>query len=109
MDNPNNVMYSWGPAVWHDFHSFALSPPPNQQDVRHFYEVTIPSRIECSTCYEKYQRLLRKYPIPTNPSLLFEWTVKIHNIVNFMLRKPLVSVEEARSLMRARLQHSSVG
>lgn len=110
MDSPND-MYSWGPAVWHEFHTFALSPPLNHEDVIHFYEVTIPSKIKCPTCFEKYMRLLRKHPIPTNPSL-FEWTVKIHNVVNFMLRKPLVSVEEARSLMSAREQRfgqSSVG
>ena len=101
MDTPNE-MYSWGPAVWHEFHVFALSPPPNQQDVRQFFMVTIPSKIACSTCFEKYMKLLRKHPIPTNTSLLFDWTVKIHNIVNFMLRKPLVSVEEARSLTSAR-------
>lgn len=90
---------SWGPSVWYEFHAYARNPPSNQQAIETFYTVTIPAKIECAACLEKYMKLLRRYPIPSNVNLLFEWTVKIHNIVNLMLRKPLVDVEEARLLM----------
>ena len=91
-------MDEWGPSVWSEFHHFAVSPPSDRQAIVTFYTSTIPSKIQCYACTEKYTRLLIKFPIPEDTVELFEWTVHIHNVVNLMLRKPLMSIDEARAL-----------
>jgi hypothetical protein len=88
---------SWGPSVWKSIHEFALTPPSDAATIVRFYSVTIPSQIQCYACLEKYMKLLRTYPIPSVPSDLFEWTVKLHNIVNLMLKKPIMDVHEAHA------------
>lgn len=54
--------------------------------------------IPCPICREHYKEHLKKLPL--SPHLdrradLFRWTVQLHNEVNIMLKKPIVSETES--------------
>ena len=106
-DVPSADVDNWGPVVWHEMHAYALSPPPLHRDIVTFYTVTVRKKIRCVSCLEKYIRLIRVHPIPSNPDHLFGWTVTIHNIVNLMLRKPVMEIDEARRLTLQRINQPS--
>jgi len=77
-------------------HQYALTIPHDTDAIVRFYTVTIPSQIQCFACLEKYNKMLQVYPIPNESSKVFEWTVHIHNIVNLMLHKPIMDLDEAK-------------
>lgn len=85
----------WGPFFWHTIHIVALSYPkePTYTDKRaakEFYESLV-FLLPCPTCREHYAAHLRANPVSTfldKRADLFSWTVKIHNEVNKMLKKP---------------------
>ncbi len=93
----------WGPIFWHTIHVTALAYPENpsyaqKRAAKEFYE-SLAHLIPCPKCRDHYQTHLQKMPI--TPHLdrradLFRWTVEMHNTVNKMLEKPIVT--EAESL-----------
>jgi hypothetical protein len=94
----------WGPFFWHTIHITALAYPESpsythKKAAKEFYE-SLAHLVPCPVCREHYQQHLIKLPI--TPHLdrradLFKWTVALHNEVNKMLGKPIVS--ELESLM----------
>jgi len=86
---------TWGPFFWHTMHIVALGYPnsPNYSEKRaakEFYE-SFTHLIPCPTCKLHYANHLKENPI--TPSLdsrhdLFQWTIRIHNLVNKDLGKP---------------------
>ena len=86
---------TWGPFFWHTMHLVALgySNQPTYAEKRaakEFYE-SLTHLIPCPICKLHYTDHLKNNPI--TPSLdnrqdLFQWTVKIHNLVNKDLGKP---------------------
>ena len=86
---------TWGPFFWHTMHLVALgySNQPTYAEKRaakEFYE-SFTHLIPCPICKLHYTDHLKNNPI--TPSLdnrqdLFQWTVKIHNLVNKDLGKP---------------------
>ena len=85
----------WGPPLWREFHTKALNSPTQEtrQELIHFYE-----RLPCLMCSLHFQTLIGQYPVPSDPRGLFEWSVFIHNQVNKELKKPQLSLCEARKL-----------
>jgi len=85
----------WGPPLWREFHTKALFNPTQEtrQELMHFNE-----RLPCLMCAMHFQTLMGQYPVPGDPRHLFEWSVFIHNQVNAQLKKPQVSLCEARKL-----------
>jgi len=86
----------WGPSLWRAIHLVALGYPsdPSEEDVRaygSFFEEALPAVLPCAKCIVNYRRHLLELPV--SPYLvggdrrLFEWTVKMHNIVNKELGK----------------------
>jgi hypothetical protein len=87
---------------WHTIHVVALSYPSNpnyaqKRAAKEFYE-SMAELIPCPMCREHYKEHLKKLPL--SPHLdrrddLFRWTVQLHNEVNIMLKKPVVSETES--------------
>lgn len=89
----------WGPALWRAIHFIALGYPsvPTEADAvayRSFFE-SLDKVIPCDVCAKNYRRHFEEIPIDgyllgdrggDSPSL-FDWTVKLHNVVDAELGK----------------------
>jgi hypothetical protein len=92
----------WGPFLWHTIHIVALgySVTPTYAEkkaAKEFYE-SFAILIPCPVCKDHYSKYLAENPLTPHLDTrkdLFEWTVKIHNLVNKSLNKPEVSPLEA--------------
>lgn len=93
----------WGPYVWASIHLICLGAPETidtsqQQAYRTFFS-QLPYVIPCATCARHLQENLVHVPIDealTGREALFAWSVKLHNLVNTQLKKPTITLEEAR-------------
>jgi hypothetical protein len=93
---------TWGPFFWHTIHLAALGYPisptyTEKKAAKDFYE-SLTSMLPCPACRLHYTQMLQENPI--TPFLdtrrdLFQWTVKIHNLVNKRLEKPEVSESDS--------------
>ena len=96
----------WGPSTWRAIHYVALGYPlrpsaSQSQSYRDFFQ-SLGSVLPCASCAANYQRHLRELPL-TERDLrgrleLFEWTVKLHNLVNTATGKRTWTVDEALSV-----------
>lgn len=95
----------WGKHLWTSVHFIALGYPknPTPEEVQYYYDffTNLWKVIPCYKCSVNYKRHLQELPI--EPYLktkmsLFEWTVKVHNIVNKELGKQEMSLADALKL-----------
>ena len=101
----------WGKHLWFSMHFIAMcypSSPTYEQRVNYkkFYE-NVRNVLPCAKCAIHYRNNLELLPLEEgdkdyleNNKTLFEWTVKMHNIVNVSLGKPQVTLEEAENFYR---------
>jgi len=82
----------WGPNLWGTLHLLCLTGTITPNFVQEFATV-----IPCPMCASHFSDLLSENPFPDsdNPSVLFEWSVRLHNLVNARLGKPILSTEQA--------------
>jgi hypothetical protein len=93
---------SWGPFFWHTIHIVAIGYPlqpsySEKKAAKEFYESLV-FLIPCPVCRQHYEAYLKENPISPfldSRETLFEWTVKIHNLVNKDLGKPEVTALES--------------
>lgn len=91
---------AWGPGTWLFLHSVTLSYPENPTDedkerIKSFF-LMLGNTLPCRYCRENYTRHLRKLPIQCNSRTeLVLWLIDVHNEVNTMLKKPVLTREEA--------------
>ena len=96
----------WGPILWTTIHIVALGYPKEptfseKRAAKEFYE-SLTHLIPCPICKLHYQQHLKENPL--TPSLdsrhdLFQWTVKIHNLVNKELGKPEYTEQDAMEFL----------
>lgn len=82
--------------AWASIHLAALDGKLNTNFIKHSI-----ARIGCGSCRAHAQRYLMKHPVPA-PELAFEWTVNFHNSVSATIKKPVVSLAQARELWGAK-------
>jgi hypothetical protein len=95
---------NWGPQLWHSIHMIALNYPENPKasdkaSYKTFFS-DLGNVLPCVSCSSHYKAHLDELPI--EPYLdghgsLFEWSVKLHNLVNAKVGGPQWTVEQARS------------
>lgn len=90
----------WGPSTWRTLHYIALGYPdrPDAADAARytaFFEGLGPL-LPCAACAANYGRHLLELPIApflalggAAPGGLFDWTVRLHNVVNAEKGKPM--------------------
>ena len=95
----------WGPHAWHFIHTVSFNYPiqPTQQDRENYYEFfhSLSYVLPCGTCQEAYRGKLQKLNILdhlNSRELLIEFVIKLHNLVNQDLNKPLFSKQQALEL-----------
>lgn len=74
------------------------SPSPIDKSTYKAYYDELWKVLPCGKCSVNYRRHLEELPIEGflgSKMELFEWTVRLHNIVNRELRKPEYSVQQA--------------
>lgn len=81
--------------------NYPVHPSSKQVDAHRTFYTVLQDIIPCKTCAENYKKHLTELPLEPNledAGKLFQWTVAMHNIVNKMLGKPIVSVDKARMI-----------
>lgn len=93
----------WGPSVWYIIHFSAYHCPSIvTEDWRTSFIAfmsCLQNVLPCSVCRQHIKENLPRNDINrciNDKYLIFEWTWKLHNIVNESLNKPILSLEEAK-------------
>jgi len=101
----------WGPSTWHTIHLLCYTAPvtlsPTEQLRYTTFFKALPFVLPCASCSEHLQEHYKQHPIEnfvSSQASLFEWSVHIHNTVNQMLGKPIVSLEKAKSIWENHLK-----
>lgn len=101
----------WGPSTWHTIHLLCYTAPAILSATEQLRYITffkaLPFVLPCATCSEHLQEHYKTHPIENyvgSQASLFEWSVHIHNTVNQMLGKPIVSLESAKAIWAAHLK-----
>lgn len=93
----------WGPPLWKEMHNRTIDYPRNpttsdKQEIAIYFRNII-DRLPCDKCKQHYQNQLNQRPIPVNNrDDLIHWLIDIHNEVNRMNGKRVLSYREARAL-----------
>ena len=102
---------TWGPALWKSIHLIALGYPnsPSQMDKMNYkmFFVSLGNVLPCRNCVKNYLKHFAELPVDRylgNKDELFEWTVKLHNIVNRDIGKGMMSLYDAKNLYKAILK-----
>lgn len=99
----------WGPPTWQFLHSMAWSqqdpiPAEQQRHIANFINEELGPLLPCPVCGNNVKKHLKVLP-PVTEALeagrdeLGCWVVKLHNMVNKDLDKPLLSCNEAKGLL----------
>lgn len=101
----------WGPSTWHTIHLLCYTAPATLTATDQLRYITffkaLPFVLPCASCSEHLQEHYKEHPIEEfvgTQASLFEWSVHIHNTVNKMLGKPIVSLESAKALWSQHLK-----
>lgn len=91
----------WGREAWHFIHYVCLNYPyiPTQEDKENYEQFfkTLPLVLPCPHCGNHFLEHMKKLPIRLDTKReLFAWSVDMHNEVNIMNGKKVLSYEEAR-------------
>ena len=90
----------WGSEGWHFIHFICLNYPdqPTEVDKREykkFFEL-LPIVMPCPPCGYHFEENMKTDPIRLDSKKeLFEWSIDMHNKVNDMNEKKILSYEEA--------------
>lgn len=90
----------WGRQAWHFIHMVALSYPetPSDEDKANYMRFlkSLPTALPCPACGSHFRDNMEKYPPKMDSRKeFFEWTVDMHNEVNKMHKKRILSYNEA--------------
>ena len=98
----------WGPYVWASIHLICIGAPEvldaSQQLHYKVFFNTLPYVIPCEKCSTHLKENLQKLPVDdrlTGRADLFKWSVDLHNVVNEMLGKPVMSYKDAEAKWKA--------
>lgn len=93
----------WGPHAWVLLHTITINYPnyPSKEDKIHYrnFFTSLQHCLPCDACSKHYSENLTRYPLTdtvlsSRENLVF-WLIKIHNSVNILNNKPIVSNQKA--------------
>lgn len=101
----------WGACGWSFLHYVALGYPataPSAVDkakYKAFFSDALPFVLPCKMCRDNMRRHMTHAPpdaaLDQGRDALFDWTVRLHNIVNREIGKPTIDVRAARLVYAA--------
>lgn len=108
----------WGPNAWYFIHSAAFALPlkekldlTTRKRIISFYSALLPL-LPCPHCKEHYASSLRKMPIAKyveTGTQTSAWTVRIHNLANRGLKKPVFTYPQGKKLfLNKPIYHSKI-
>lgn len=81
--------------LWKELHTYEIKNSERNDEWFNGFTQKIP----CGECKKHWLDMIKEYPPDfSNQKAYFEWSVKVHNIVNKRLGKKEISVEEALSI-----------
>ena len=98
---------TWGPHGWKFIHYVTLgypeNPTPEKKEKYKAFFILLKDILPCSVCANHYAENLKKLPITdeimNDKQKLINWAIDMHNIVNEMKNKPILSHKEALKLI----------
>lgn len=95
----------WGPNAWIFIHNIAFgypdSPSPEIQQQYETFFTYLQYVLPCSKCRTHFKQNLEKHPIKKSlhsREALIKWTIDIHNEVNKINNKPMLSYNDAKNI-----------
>lgn len=93
----------WGNHGWKFMHYVTLGYPeiPTVEEKNNYknFFISLKNVLPCSKCAKHYEENLKKLPLTddilNNKTKLIKWCIDLHNIVNKMLNKKVLSYDEA--------------
>lgn len=93
----------WGPKTWFLLHSVTLEYPenPKDEDKQNFKDFiqSFQKIIPCLKCRENFKNHLTENPLTSEilatRQKVVKWMIDVHNSVNKMTNKPILTYEEA--------------
>jgi hypothetical protein len=101
----------WGKHMWASIHFIATAYPdePTEADklTYHTFYTNLYKVLPCHTCRDHLKATLEnEIPLHANflknKEELFKWTVNLHNVVNKRLKKKVITLEEAYTIIMKR-------
>jgi hypothetical protein len=93
---------TWGKHFWYTLHIVSLAYPefPTLEQTENYQQffTNFGKVLPCKKCSKNYQRHLKELPITdalVNRKSLFDWSIKLHNIVNKELGRDIWNNEYA--------------
>lgn len=101
----------WGKYMWMSIHLIALGYPTNptqeEKNAYHSYFNELYKVIPCVVCSNNYLRHISEIPLNdevlSSRNNLFNWTVDLHNTVNKMLGKKIITKEHAYNIFTSQI------
>tara|TARA_B100000700_G_C14935924_1_gene804277 strand:- start:375 stop:788 length:414 start_codon:yes stop_codon:yes gene_type:complete len=96
----NNI---WGPSAWLFLHSVTFQYPEeptmaDKENYKHFFN-SLQNILPCPKCREHYQKNIQEFPIQLNSrDELIQWLINIHNNVNKLNNKDILSYEDVKKV-----------
>ena len=96
----NNI---WGPSAWLFLHSVTFQYPEeptmaDKENYKRFFN-SLQNILPCPKCREHYQKNIQDLPIQLNSrDELIQWLINIHNNVNKLNNKDILSYEDVKKV-----------
>lgn len=95
----------WGPHAWTFMHcvtlSYPMEPTPEDKEYMRNFFGSLPGILPCYKCRMNFKTHISKIPLTdevlSSKEKLVKWLIDIHNVVNQMNGKKIMSYEEAIS------------
>lgn len=96
-------MDTFGPVAWQFLHYVSINYPdyPTLQDKINYknFMISIQNILPCNVCAVNYKKHLEELPLTdeilSSRDLFIRWVIDMHNIVNKIKNKPILSYDEA--------------
>ena len=91
--------YIWGPTAWHFLHTMSYMSPEKISKAYFNTLYSLKYILPCRVCRNHYSKNYKKFPCKARTrNDLVLWLINFHNLVNKMLDKPELSVDQVNSL-----------
>lgn len=106
----------WAPLTWYIFHKLAhdYDSSENEEYTNHYLEFfkSMKTIIPCKTCRNHFiqNTSIEENKIENNidSTKIFDWTVRLHNLVNIINKKKTYTIDEAKKIYKAPIMNQQL-